>query len=101
MTSTTVARSWSAPSFGLPPNEQDGCQLERCWRGFLGWRILTTHLSSPSSISWRIVSERDPTSWEKIEAWFPMPPNSGTEVDGAFDELRNATEQKSVSRSTM
>jgi hypothetical protein len=25
------------------------CQLERCWRGFLGWRILTTDLSSPSS----------------------------------------------------
>jgi hypothetical protein len=25
------------------------CQLERCWRGFLGWRVLTTDLSSPSS----------------------------------------------------
>jgi Transcription elongation factor, GreA/GreB, C-term len=24
-------------------------QLERCWRGFLGWRVLTTDLSSPSS----------------------------------------------------
>jgi hypothetical protein len=38
------------------------CQLERCWRGFLGWRVLTADPSSPSSISWRIASERDRAS---------------------------------------
>jgi hypothetical protein len=38
------------------------CQLERCWRGFLGWRVLTADRSSPSSISWRIASERDRAS---------------------------------------
>jgi hypothetical protein len=27
--STRVATSWSAPSLGLPPNEQDRFQLER------------------------------------------------------------------------
>jgi hypothetical protein len=38
------------------------CQLERCWRGLLGWRVLTADLLSPSSISWRIASERDRAS---------------------------------------